>query len=449
MSYCHLCSGGLANVVTSFHPTSAADMTAAANACLPFFSGISATVPTLVGPNTPTPITATIAGTPVGAVQAIWRPNATTPYIPLDLVPSGGGVYTGTLPGFACGDAPSLYFQFTDAACGLLTNPPGAPATVYEIDVYEQTTTFADNFEANLGWTPANLGATAGDWQRGVPVNDPNWAYDPASDGDGSGQCWLTQNELGNTDVDNGSVQLMSPALDLSAPTVVVEYLYYLRLTQSNSADELRVEASANGTAGPWVTVTAHFTDGGSTWRAVRLERQDFLNAGINPTSNSRLRFTATDANPQSIVEAGLDGFRVSNASCTDVGANYCTSTVNSSGGAALMSATGSASIAANDLVLRAAPVPASSTGLFYFGPSQTQAVFGNGVRCVAGQTRRLGLVSAAGGALTRAVDNTVPPSAGVIVAGSTWNFQAWFRDVAAGGSNFNLSDGLRIPFTP
>ena len=35
------------------------------------------------------------------------------------------------------------------------------------------------------------------------------------------------------------------------------------------------------------------------------------------------------------------------------------------------------------------------------------------------------------------------------ITAGSTWNFSAWFRDPAAGGAFFNLSDGLEVTFGP
>ena len=33
------------------------------------------------------------------------------------------------------------------------------------------TLLFHDNFEQNTGWTAENLGATTGDWERGVPVN--------------------------------------------------------------------------------------------------------------------------------------------------------------------------------------------------------------------------------------------------------------------------------------
>jgi hypothetical protein len=35
------------------------------------------------------------------------------------------------------------------------------------------------------------------------------------------------------------------------------------------------------------------------------------------------------------------------------------------------------------------------------------------------------------------------------ITAGSTWNFQFWFRDPVAGGASFNLSDGLGVTFCP
>jgi hypothetical protein len=42
----------------------------------------------------------------------------------------------------------------------------------------------------------------------------------------------------------------------------------------------------------------------------------------------------------------------------------------------------------------------------------------------------------------------TLPPGA-TITAGSTWNFQFWYRNPAAGGAGFNLSDGLSIRFCP
>jgi hypothetical protein len=39
--------------------------------------------------------------------------------------------------------------------------------------------------------------------------------------------------------------------------------------------------------------------------------------------------------------------------------------------------------------------------------------------------------------------------AASTITPFTVWNFQAWFRDPAAGGSSFNLSDGLEILFLP
>ena len=66
------------------------------------------------------------------------------------------------------------------------------------------------------------------------------------------------------------------------------------------------------------------------------------------------------------------------------------------------------------------------------------------------GTVGRLTVVNAASNLLGFAFDNTQPPNAQVVVLpGSTWNFQAWFRDPSAGNSGFNLSDGLSLSFLP
>ena len=131
------------------------------------------------------------------------------------------------------------------------------------------------------------------------------------------------------------------------------------------------------------------------------------------------------------------------------IGTNYCVSTLNSTGAGAVIAATGTSSVAANDVVLAAEPVP-DQPGIFFYGPTQVQQPFGNGFRCVGGTVGRLAVELGVANRITHALDNTQPPNAStVIAAGSTWNFQAWYRDPAAGGASFNLSDGLELTFTP
>ena len=38
-------------------------------------------------------------------------------------------------------------------------------------------------------------------------------------------------------------------------------------------------------------------------------------------------------------------------------------------------------------------------------------------------------------------------PPPGKILPGETWHFQAWFRDPAAGGAFFDLSNALSVTF--
>lgn len=135
-------------------------------------------------------------------------------------------------------------------------------------------------------------------------------------------------------------------------------------------------------------------------------------------------------------------------------GSNYCQSSANSSGAAAVMDAFGSASLAANDLALFASGLPANQFGIFYYGPEEQSLVFGNGTRCVGpgnvGVFRLALQNSGADGVLYQPLDYSDPPQTdGQITAGSTWKFQAWFRDPQAGGASFDLSDGYSITFYP
>jgi len=138
-----------------------------------------------------------------------------------------------------------------------------------------------------------------------------------------------------------------------------------------------------------------------------------------------------------------------------DVGTSFCTALSNSTGVAAAIAASGSAGIASNSLVLSAQPMAAFEPAIFYYGPLEVQVPFGDGLRCVGGPVGSIERLypfaqADASGVVSHAVDNTLPDHAPQLQqAGATWKFQAWFRDPAAGGAGFNLSDGLSVTFTP
>lgn len=225
---------------------------------------------------------------------------------PINIAHLGGDNYRLTLPALSCGAEVAFRIQ-ADTVDGYRFVLP-ADGSAY-VAVASSDIAMDDNCESNPGWTTS--GVTAGQWQRGTPVNDPRTPDDPRTDGDGSGQCWLTQNQNGNTDVDNGAVVLTSPAIDMSgAGGWTISYWYFLRLSNT-SGDRLLVEISSNGAAGPWTTIAVHNDDNGLEWNRHVISHDDLMAVGVALGANMRLRFTANDANPQSIVEAGVDGFRV------------------------------------------------------------------------------------------------------------------------------------------
>ncbi|HUR29288.1 MAG TPA: hypothetical protein VM509_13960, partial [Planctomycetota bacterium] len=130
----------------------------------------------------------------------------------------------------------------------------------------------------------------------------------------------------------------------------------------------------------------------------------------------------------------------------TSVGTSYCALSPNSAGPGARVSASGSTSVAQQDLVLQANGCPPNKPGLFVYGSQAAQVPLGNGLLCVGGAVgRRPALVLSPTGTAAQLLNYTQT----AITAGSTWHFQLWFRDPAGLGARFNLSNGLRVTFQP
>lgn len=128
------------------------------------------------------------------------------------------------------------------------------------------------------------------------------------------------------------------------------------------------------------------------------------------------------------------------------------TGCAHSSGEGALLWSTGSTKVSTDDFDLRAAHLPASGGIALAVAGSQQQGggagiPFQDGLLCVGGTIYRFP-AQVFTDALVQ--ESVVGASNGLITAGSTWNFQVWYRDVvgACGGSTGNLSNALQASFT-
>lgn len=124
-------------------------------------------------------------------------------------------------------------------------------------------------------------------------------------------------------------------------------------------------------------------------------------------------------------------------------GASECVAFPNSTGSAATLSAEGSNSVAAGDLVLTAGLLP-TSTYIFFIGSEPALSPFGNGLLCVGDGLLRFP-PSFAGDGQGRL---EVFPDPG-LRPGEVTRFQCWYRDPAAGGDAFNTSDAYTVLWIP
>jgi len=353
-----------------------------------------------IGPYTVNADVTALLSPPLTTVQLKYRVNGGA-FNTVNMSNVGGDTYTANIPGQPCPNKIDYYVQGTNSSSGTNTFPANAPTGVLDFQVGVVNIALADNFQTNLGWTTSIAGATSGQWQRGVPVNDPSWAYDPAADGDGSGQCYLTQNTVGNTDVDGGSVTLTSPVFDLTGGGASISYKYFLNLTNADGTDRLLVQASSNGDAGPWVQVGLHTTNGALAWRDGAISQAQLTAAGLAMTANMKLRFTANDSGTASIVEAGVDAVDIRSVTCSvcPTPAIYCSAKFNSLGCLPDIGAFGTASATAGSgFVVFCDGIMNNKSGLLFYGINGANSLpFQGGTLCVASPIKRTPAISSGG----------------------------------------------------
>lgn len=229
---------------------------------------------------------------------------------PLSLV--SGNQYTATLPAVSCGSEVEYYLSVDEELGATFTDP--SPATPYSAkSVTDQIIIFEDNFESDQSWTVSG-NAQDGHWMRGIPIGGGDRG-DPAEDYDGSGACYLTDNVDGDSDVENGTVYLESPLLDLSDGDALIKYArWYSNSTGSAPyLDTMRIFISSNaGTS--WILVEevgpVEQSDGG--WYENTIWTNDF----VIPSSQTKLLFEVSDLGANSVIEAAVDAIEIISYTC-------------------------------------------------------------------------------------------------------------------------------------
>jgi hypothetical protein len=128
----------------------------------------------------------------------------------------------------------------------------------------------------------------------------------------------------------------------------------------------------------------------------------------------------------------------------------------NSTGNGALLAPCGTASVAADDLLLNATDLTPNQFGIFFMAAGTGSFPFGDGQRCAVGTTYRFSLHNSGPSGTVTGGPGLVAFSAaqfaepGPIDPGETWNFQYWYRDALGPcGSSFNLTNAVAVTFAP
>ena len=183
---------------------------------------------------------------------------------------------------------------------------------------------YKDEFALDLGWQTSGDAASGG-WERAIPrtpavLNNQGLQITPAADliSDIGNQCYLTSNsetgQAGAADVDNGTVILRSPTMNLLTYTDPYLSFHYWFVNESgNTPDDSLNVIMTNGTDSVRL---AFYTGANRAWSPqINLRISDFLPL----TGNMKVYFITSDLGNPNLVEAGVDAFAIIEAAALSV----------------------------------------------------------------------------------------------------------------------------------
>lgn len=236
--------------------------------------------------------------------------------------------YFVTLPAAPCTSSVRYYLTVETSNGETHSDPSGAPDSTYvALAALGEEVFFEDKFEQpDPDWVVTIEGAlTGGAWSRVDPIGtiwptgsgqfaQPDTDFDP----DPETHCYITQQYPGsgdarNNDVDNGTVFLRSPALDLAGTDARVTYArwHYSSTEIGSVPDPLITEISNDGAT--WVLVDSTLGTE-NDWQIHSFTVSDY----VVPTATVYVRFSTGDVPNNSVTESGIDTFRVSRTICGD-----------------------------------------------------------------------------------------------------------------------------------
>jgi hypothetical protein len=251
-------------------------------------------------------------------------------FLTSQMTPVASDTFEFTLPPLSCPGTHRFYFSaLTEDSDINFLDPVAAPAETYRVSAGSLEDSVQDGFEgpASLWSVVSDASLLTGAWEAVVPVGTFNAGVAAAPDEDAEPdpavKAFVTQNcpkvpcLVTDADVDGGPTDLISPLIGMDGYDGIISYSAWFYTNEMTGVDTLTTWVTNQGNlAEPqWqlVEAIASTSDGLDTqWE----QRSFWISDYVTPNDHVRVRFRTQDLAPASIVEAGIDDFRVTRLAC-------------------------------------------------------------------------------------------------------------------------------------